>query len=206
MNHPSIVVVDQFYRRPNEIRAMATTMEYREPNGLTGWRTRAYHPRGIKERIESTFRLRITYWEEDPDAIETSNGVFFGSYSRGSRRETPSIHYDDPADWLTLLIYLNPIAPIEAGTSVWRHRATGLTGKPRIQDARRLQSSVARLNALLERDCNDRQRWLEVARVGNVYNRAVLFTSGLLHSATSHFGSNSSNGRLYHCFSFPATW
>src|SRR5215210_2140020 len=103
-------VVDDFYPDPLAVRRRALSMEYTEPESLVGWRTRAYQPRGIRERIEQRFSVSIPYWEEDLDAIEACNGVFFTSYARGEHGETVGIHYDDPLPWVMFLIYLTPNA------------------------------------------------------------------------------------------------
>ena len=198
-----IQVIDNFYPDPDKIRQKALDLSYSEPEDYVGWRTKAYQPRGIKELIEKRFRLRIKYWEDDLTAIEACNGVFFSAFSKGRRAETVGIHYDTPADWLMLLIYLTPNAPYDAGTSLWAHQKTGLTSKPSKKDAERLGISVQELDEIIERDNKKHSRWKEIDRVGNVYNRAVLFPSGLLHSATRHFGSNRFNGRLYQSFHFP---
>ena len=201
-----IVVVDDFYPNPDAIRERALSMSYTEPESLVGWRTRAYQPRGIRERIERLFKVRIKYWEEDLDNIEDCNGVFFSAYAKGSYAETVGIHYDTPPSWVMFLIYMTPDAPYDAGTSLWQHRATGLTAMPTEKDARRLKTPLKRLFEILERDLHDPRRWLEIDRIGNVYNRAVMFPGGLLHSATRHFGSNRFNGRLYQSFHFPVGW
>jgi hypothetical protein len=65
----------------------------------------------------------------------------------------------------------------------WQHRKTGLTSKPTKRDAR------------------TPSRWIEIDRVGNVFNRAVMFPGGFLHSASRHFGSG--DGRIYQSFRFP---
>ncbi len=65
-----------------------------------------------------------------------------------------------------------------------------------------LTPNAERLEAILERDSHDLRRWREVDRVGNRYNRAVAFPSGLLHSASRHFGGASTAGRIYQSFSF----
>lgn len=174
-----------------------------EPEELVGMRTQAYQPTGIKNLIEATFKIRIKYWEKDLTAIEACNGVFFSSVSRGPNAETVGVHYDDPPNWLMLLIYLTPNAPYDAGTSLWEHRETGLIRKPTKRDAKRLGISVKRLEAMLERDSWKPRRWIEIDRIGNVYNRAVCFPNGFLHSATRHFGSNPQNGRMYQSFHFP---
>ncbi|HYY55947.1 MAG TPA: DUF6445 family protein [Pyrinomonadaceae bacterium] len=197
-----IQVVDDFYPRPDKVRQKALEMSYEEPEDYVGWRTKAYQPAGIKELIERKFRLRIKYWEDDLEAIEACNGVFFSAFSKGTRAETVGIHFDTPASWVMLLIYLTPGAPCEAGTSLWQHRRTGLIARPAKRDAERLGISVEKLHEIIERDGRTRSRWTETDRVGNVYNRAVIFPSGLLHSASGHFGSNRFNGRLYQSFHF----
>lgn len=198
-----IRVVDNFYPNPDAVRRKALSLTYTEPEHLVGWRTRAYQPRGIKERIEEKFGVRIPYWESDLDAIHACNGVFFTSYAKGHRSETVGIHYDDPLRWVMFLIYLTPNAPYDAGTSLWQHRATGLTSPPSPSEAKRLGSTVEKLMATLERDSRIRSRWIEIDRIGNVYNRAVMFPGGFYHSASRHFGSGFEDGRIYQSFHFP---
>jgi len=198
-----LFAVDGFYGDPDGIRRRALAMSYSHPENVTGWRTRAHHPRGIRERIEKTFNVRIPYFESDLDAVEMANGVFFQSYDRGDHAETVGIHYDEPLRWVMFLIYLTPGAPYDAGTSLWQHRKTGITAKPTRGDAARLGMPLAELERLIERDSRTKSRWIEIDRVGNVYNRAVMFPGGFYHSATRHFGSSFENGRIYQSFHFP---
>ena len=198
-------IADGFYPNPHAIRRRALAMTYREPDQLVGWRTRAYQPPGVKQRIEDRFGVSIRYWEEDLDAIEACNGVFFTSYSSGPRSETAGVHYDQPPAWIMFLVYLTPDAPYDAGTSLWQHRKTGLYAKPTRRDAERLKSTIEELDAILDRDALIRNRWIEIDRVGNVFNRAMMFPGGFFHSASRHFGSNIGNGRIYQAFHFPVT-
>ena len=200
-----IRVVDNFYRDPDAVRKRALEMTYTEPEGLVGWRTRCYQPRGIQKRIEEMFSVRIAEWEDDLDEIRGCNGVFFTSYAKGDRGETVGIHYDDPLRWVMFLIYLTPGAPYDAGTSLWQHKATGLCMPPSPSDAKRLGTTVDKLLAILERDSRTRSRWVEIDRVGNVFNRAVMFPGGFYHSASRHFGSGFHDGRIYQSFHFPVT-
>jgi hypothetical protein len=200
----TIVVVDDFYPDPDAVRRKAFDLSFSEPENYVGWRTRSYHPRGVRERIERRFRLRVTDWIDDADDLASGNGVFFTAYSRGRRAETVGVHYDTPLDWLMMIVYLTPDAPFESGTSFWQHRKTGLTAAPGRKDAARLGRTVAELERVLERDSKTPGAWREIDRIGNVYNRAVLFPGGRLHSATRHFGNALSNGRLYQTFHFAA--
>jgi hypothetical protein len=201
-----IQVIDDFYPKPDGVRQKALEMSYSEPETLVGWRTQAYQPRGIKELIEKKFRLGIKYWEDDLSAIESCNGVFFSAFSKGNYAETVGIHYDTPSSWVMLLIYLTPDAPPDAGTTLWQHRKTGLMARPTKKDSERLGIAVEKLDEMLEKDSKNRRRWKEIDRVGNMYNRAVVFPSRLLHSASKHFGSNRFNGRLYQSFHFPVAY
>lgn len=197
-----LFAVDGFYSNPDLIRERAQAMNYEEPEDYVGWRTKPFFPPGIKERIERVIGRRITRWPDDPDDSELGNGSFFFGLSAGRLAEPVGVHFDTPTHYVTAVIYLTPSAPLAAGTSLWRHRTTGLCAAPTAADVRRLHASVAELVATLVGDSTDRRKWIEIDRIGNIYNRAVFYRSGLLHSATRHFGSNVRNGRLYQTFRF----
>jgi len=197
----TVQIADRFYANPENVRKRALAMKYSEPEAVTGWRTQVWQPRGIKSLIERAFRLQIDYWD-DSKAIEGGNGVFFSAFSKGERAEKVKVHFDEPSDWMSLLVYLTPDAPVDCGTSFWKHRETGLTAKPKRRDAMRLGLSLEQLKLVIERDGWTRRCWIEIDRIGNVYNRAVMFPAGLFHSATHHFGQSLRDGRLYQSFHF----
>ena len=176
-------------------------MKYSEPENVIGWRTQVWQPRGVKNLIARRFGVQIDYWD-DSKSIEGGNGVFFTAYSEGPHAEKVKVHFDEPPDWMSLIVYLTPNAPSDSGTSFWQHRETGLNAKPTGRDALRLGLSFEELKQTIERDGWNRKSWIEIDRIGNVYNRAVMFPAGLFHSATRHFGNNLSNGRLYQSFHF----
>ena len=194
-------IVDRFYASPEKVRARALAMEYSEPEEFTGWRTQVWQPRGVKDLIERSFGIQIDYWD-DSKSIEGANGVFFSAFSKGRHAEKVKVHFDEPPDWVSLVVYLTPNAPSDCGTSFWQHRETGLTAKPTRRDALRLGLGFDELKLSLEHDGWNRKAWSEIDRIGNVYNRAVMFPAGLLHSATRHFGYDLSKGRLYQSFHF----
>ena len=197
-----LLVIENFYPRPDEVRAQALRMSYEEPEGLTGWRTRPFEHRDTRPAIERALGQPVHNWEFDPDDLVVANGSFFCGLSAGPRAERVGVHYDVPRSYITMVVYLTPDAPIDAGTSFWQHRRTGLLAAPTRGDAVRLGATQRELDAELERSSGDPRRWIEVDRVGNVYNRAVVYASGLLHSATRHFGRNIRTGRLYQTLRF----
>ncbi|MGB8510680.1 MAG: DUF6445 family protein [Pyrinomonadaceae bacterium] len=201
-----LMAVDDFYPSPERVREAALRMTYREPESLVGWRTRPYLLPGVRERIEKVLRRPVTTWPDDPEDIELGNGVFFFGLSAGPRAETVGVHFDRPADLVTMVVYLKPDAPLDAGTSLWQHRATGITTMPTRADAKRLKTTTGALIEQLNGDGTDARKWREIDRVGNVFNRAVFYRSGMLHSATRHFGSNLQQGRIYQTFRFGVDW
>ncbi len=169
---------------------------------VTGWRTAPYFPRGIRGRIEKALGQRIREWHTDNAHKDFGQGVFFSALAKGHKAEAVGVHYDEPTAWISMLVYLTPGAPADAGTSFWRHRRTGLLAKPTWRDAKRLRTPLADILEELEEDSPRKRRWEEVGRIGNLYNRALLFPGGVFHSATRHFGGGLKRGRIYHLFHF----
>jgi hypothetical protein len=132
------------------------------------------------------------------------NGKLFMAFARGTRRERPMIHADSPVDYISVVIYLGPRdLPADCGTSLFRHRRTGLIGVPDGATLRRLGHTEESLHD--ELCCWDPQRaadWEEIDRIGYRYNRAVLFLAGLFHSATRDCGSDLERGRIFRGFHF----
>ena len=197
-----IVLVDDFYGKPHEVRRVALRRKFVVSEGVTGWRTRPYHPKGIRQIIQRKFDIRIADWNREHDDLAFANVVFMCALASGSRAERIGVHADWPLNTMALVVYLTPKAPLDTGTSLWRHRRTGLVSWPTERDAKRLKIPKRALEEILERDSEIRNRWEEIDRIGNVYNRAVLFHSNMLHSATRHFGRTIERGRLYQSFNF----
>lgn len=207
-----IRVVNDFYPDPGEARRRAMNTPFICRGGdKQGWGTAAYQPKGVKELIENRFQIRIKSWEGISTVSGAENGCFFSAFAKGKRLERAYVHYDRPAStiyngpdtWVILIVYMTPGASFNAGTSMWQHRKTGLTCFPTRRDAYRLMIPIGELRGGLDRDAYKRRCWKEIDRVGNMYNRAVMFPGTVLHSATRHFGSNRRNGRIIQVFYFP---
>jgi hypothetical protein len=199
-----LFVRDDFYLDPDSVRHVAQSMRYREYSDVTGYMTEEiYHEQGIRKRLAKILGVRITEWVRYSGG---GNGIFYWSFSRGRHREIPAVHYDTPRTSITVLIYLTPGLSTEYGTSFWEHKGTKIMNAPNQSDARRLKTTLTALNHCLERDGDSREKWLEIDRVGYKYNRMVAFTSGMLHSASRHYGHNLQNGRLYQTFRIRVDW
>jgi len=199
-----LLVKDNFYSAPQKVLKQAEAATYYQPEHITGYRsTTVYHEEGIKKKLENLLGIKITRWDMDP--LE-ENGVFYHGFSEGQKKEQPGVHSDEPYNDITILIYLKPGIPTECGTSLWKHKETGLTDPPNANDAKRLGMKVADIHELLIHDSRLRSKWIEIDRVGNQFNRMVAYPSGVFHSASRHYGSNMENGRIYQTLRVGVDW
>ena len=199
-----MIVKDDFYDDVNTVIETAHAFKYSTFDEYTGYHSlTVYHPRGIVGKLERLLGVPITRWDKDPSE---GNGVFYLGLSRGRNSETPGIHWDDPEDDVTVLIYLTQGLADAFGTSMWRHKKTGLTGAPTRSDCHRIGKPIGKVRDLLEADSTNRAKWIETDRIGYRFNRMVAYPSGMLHSASRHYGSTLSDGRLYQTYRIAVNW
>jgi hypothetical protein len=199
-----LIVKDNFYSHPQEVYNTALQASYYEPEHVTGYRSRfVYHEKGVKAKLEKILGIKITRWDIDP--IE-ENGVFYQGLSKGQKKEVPGVHSDEPYNDITVIIYLTPGIPLDCGTSLWMHKQTGLTDPATAADARRFKMKFSELKNQLEWESKDRNKWMEIDRVGYRFNRMVAYPSGIFHSATNHYGGNLKTGRIYQTFRIGVDW
>src|SRR5262245_49573384 len=193
------LVVDDFYDDPDAVRALALKQHYsEEPAIYTGWRSTA---RLLSEPMLARFRTLLGA------RVLHADNPHSGSFQCAVSLNEICIHAD-PCSFAGL-IYLAPHAPSEAGTSFFRHRALGVTHGPMPADALRRNTSVEvlrdelfRINTYKNGDPGINELWDRVDRVGNVYNRLVLWDGMRLHAASAYFGESLRTGRLVQVFFF----
>jgi hypothetical protein len=195
-----IIVKDNFYNDPWPVYEMAKRAEYFEPDGVIGFRSRTiYHEQGAKAKLQKILGIKITQWSTLP---EMDNGVFYRTFSK----EIPGVHYDQPVNDVTVLVYLTPNLPADCGTSLWMHKKTGLCDPPTSKDANKLNTSLRSLRHILANDSKKKNKWSEVDRIGYQFNRMVAYPSGVYHSATKHFGNSLRGGRIFQAFRIGVDW
>jgi len=95
------------------------------------------------------------------------------------------IHHD--TKMLAGVLYLTPNAPLEYGTSLFRHKETGAMS----------HSDYVEENGLHRKA----EQWEETVNVGNVYNRLILYNGFLYHRSNNiGFGNKLENSRLTQVF------
>lgn len=199
-----IIVKDDFYTDLDKVYDEAKRAKFYEPRYYTGFRsTTVYHEPGIKAKLETILGIKILRWDTDP---EQENGVFYQGLSKGSKKEIPAVHSDYPYNDITVVIYLTPSLPFDCGTSLWMHKQTKLCDPPNTATARKFNMKLSALREQFEVESKDRKKWIEVDRIGYRCNRMVAYPSGVLHSATNHYGGSIQDGRLYQTFRIGVDW
>lgn len=199
-----VLAKDNFYKDPQKVYREAMKAVYYEPRFYTGFRSKTvYHEPGVKSKLEKILGIKITRWDTDPTE---ENGVFYQGLSVGKRKEVPGVHSDTPYNNITVVIYLTPDLPFDCGTSLWMHKQTGLCDPPNVKTAKQFNMSIADLREQFEIESKNRKKWVEIDRIGYRYNRMVAYPSGVLHSATNHYGGSLHDGRLYQTFRIGVDW
>jgi hypothetical protein len=182
---PSLIVIDGFYNNALEVRRYALSLPFDVAGNYPGKRTAPQIAEGTKSVLEKTLGAKIDYWPTDK---------YNGSFQLATGAERSWIHYDETT-WAGVL-YLTPDAPVLSGTAFYRHRETGLMACP--------GGSANPSAPTINRDAQKPEAWEEVDRVGNVFNRLVLFKGSRLHCSCPYFGDNPENARLFQLFFFNA--
>lgn len=202
--HRFLLSKDDFYEDPLGVYRKALKADYYEPEGYTGMRSKkVYHEPAVKQKLERLLGIKITRWDKDP---EEENGVFYFGFAHGKEKEVPGVHSDQPYNDITVVIYLTPGLRFDCGTSLWMHKKTGLCDPPSPVAARRLHMKLDDLRNQFESDSKHREKWEETDRVGYRFNRMVAYPSGVLHSASNHYGDHLTNGRIYQTFRIGVDW
>ena len=183
----SIIVCENFYEDPYAVREYALSLDFEESDYHRGRRTPQQHifP-GIKEKFEQLLGKKIVRWNET-----------YGMCGRFQycTAEDAIVYHGDAQQWAAV-IYLTPDAPYETGTSLLVHKKTGTRhcSDPRIWDA---WKDTAPTGLYL-----DGTPWDEIDKVGNVFNRLIIWDGHCPHAASKYFGFAKETSRLFHIFFF----
>ena len=127
------------------------------------------------------------------DKLEANETIIYnGSFQYTTSRDRSWVHTDSWNNWAGVL-FMTPDAPLTAGTAFYKFR-----------DGAMCEADGNILNNKSETDnySQDMTKWELVDRVGNVFNRLVLFNATRYHMSMDYFGDNKMNGRLFQTFFF----
>jgi hypothetical protein len=173
-----LMIIDNFYQDPDEVRKYALSQPFDVKGNFPGARTKPYLPEDVKSCIGHwmSFAGPITNWYEDDG--------YTGSFQIATALDRTWIHADHYNTWAGVC-YLTPDAPYTGGTGLFRHKESS-------EHSRSTQ----------DYEGYDYTKWDLFDRIGNKYNRLIIYRGDLFHASLDYFGDNLQNGRLFQTFFF----
>jgi hypothetical protein len=173
-----LLIIDNFYTNPDNVRSFALGQTFDITGNYPGCRTKPYLPDDVKTAIQHWMNPvgHITNWYE--------NIGYTGAFQITTSTDRTWIHSDHFNRWAGVC-YLTPNAPYTGGTGLYRHKETGLH--------RRIDKDF---------EGYDYTKWDLFDRIGNKYNRLILYRADLFHASLDYFGNDLHSGRLFQTFFF----
>ncbi len=195
----SVIIVDDFYDDPMDVRARALELEY--PENTEGY----YAGRNSLLMLMNDNILKAVSDLVDSEVVPSpgsANGNFRITLATDKPRQ--DVHIDPNRDWAGIL-YLTHPDYCQGGTSFFRHKRLGIDRMPSDpEEIKRLgfDSYIDMQLKIAEGDGMDREKWELTMTAPMRFNRLVLFRSWFWHSFTENFGDSVENGRLIQIFFF----
>jgi len=190
-----LIIVDNFYNNAMDTRNYILTQEFSVKGNFPGQRTVSYASQHLKEIIQKyvePFAGKITEFplpkSDNSDADKIYNGAF--QYTLATDRSWT--HTDKWNNWAGVL-FMTPNAPLCSGTSFYRFKDGAMCQED--TDILKNEEDINRFN-------QDLSKWDLVDRVGNIFNRLILFNANRYHISDDYFGDTKENGRLFQVFFF----
>jgi len=190
-----LIIVDNFYNNAMDTRNYILTQDFSVKGNFPGQRTISYANDHLKEIIQTyvePFGGKIVDFPcpnaDNSNAAEIYNGAFQYTTSR----DRSWIHTDKWNNWAGV-VFLTPNAPLSAGTAFYKFK-DGATCQE--------EGNMLKNQTDVDRCSQDLTKWELVDRVGNVFNRLILFNAKRYHMSMDYFGDTKENGRLFQVFFF----
>ena len=201
----NIIVVDDFYDNPEEVRNFALKAEYPKQIDEYTYPGRnseeSYYSQDIHQSFEKLVR--------EPLIPADKNGYFRISLETDTHKQ--DVHVD-PSWEFGAVCYLNTPEQVidEGGTSFWIHNKTKMETCPQTDEEAKYYGYSSGKEAwwtTVYGEGLDRSKWTRYLLSPMKYNRIVIFRTNLWHSHNYNFGTNLQNGRLVQLFFFnPTNW
>ena len=197
--YKSLLVVDDFYSNPMEVRRAALSADYPAVTGVRTFPGRnSAQPFSVPGLDQVASQLA-----NEPIAGDTANANSFHCHFRitvGGEVGRYNVHADPSHLAMVGICYLTLPEHCQGGTTFFRHRQTGTDRTPRQEDLE--AAGYASVAELLQRDGKETARWETLMTIPMRFNRLVLYRPFFWHSAGPAFGDAPENGRLIQLFSF----
>jgi hypothetical protein len=190
-----LIVIDNFYNNAQETRDFVLSQEFSVKGNYPGRRTISYANEGLKAVIQKyvePFGGKITEFPIPKEDGSNASTIYNGSFQYTTSRDRSWVHIDGYNNWAGV-VYLTPDAPLSAGTAFYN-----------FYDGTKCKRDMDILENKSETDkySQDLTKWEQVDKVGNVFNRLILFNSNRFHMSMDYFGDTLENSRLFQVFFF----
>ena len=187
-----LIVINNFYKDPDSLRDFAiNNLSFNFSEYHKGKRSERFILDGTKEAFEQIIGRKIYNWNHDKYA----NGVF-----QYCTKDDPIVYHVDTQTYAGL-VFLSPNSPLSSGTATYKSKITGASHFTNEE-----MDSELFINTFKgygdEINFYDGSYFEEDNKIGNVYNRLVLFNSKSIHAATEYYGSDINDSRFFHLFFF----
>jgi hypothetical protein len=175
----NVIIIDDFYSNPDDVRAFALQQEFVVKKNFPGKRTASFINESTKEglqKIIQPFGGNIIDWYEEEGGT--------GSFQYTTALDRSWMHVDNYNTWAGVC-YLTPNAPLSGGTGLFKHKE---------------RNTMYDMRKSLDGETQDMTKWEMVDRIGNVYNRLVLYRGDIYHTSLDYFGKDIQDGRLFQVF------
>jgi hypothetical protein len=206
MSSKAIVVIDNFYDNPDEIRELATQLVYTKKDNAVYPGAEAYSDKYDWETVKAKIRKHI---DEDVDYPCPKNPSFqqgkFRVAVASDQKERPDLVHEDLQRWGGV-VYLTLPKYCQGGVAFYRHKATGaLNSTPEW-----FKNVFPNLSALPKEErikiilaeFKDPTKWEMTGQIPMQFNRVVILMAKCFHGSTGIFGKNIEDGRLTQHFEF----
>jgi hypothetical protein len=197
----NIIIIDDFYENPYEIRQYALSLNYPEPQDGYTYPGKNSDGEYYNEEVHTKIENRLGQYVE---SVKQKGQSGYFRLSTKSESFQQDIHVDPIWD-IGGVLFLNPPNQCEpdAGTSFWIHNRLQIESVPRTPEEGRIlgypqYEDVRR--ELIYGDGLDRSKWTCYCKVPYKFNRLVLFDPFLWHSHGTNFGTTKENTRLVQLF------
>lgn len=197
--YQSLIVVDDFYPNPHEIRKIALTSEYPEitvKRTFPGRNSASNHIVPGLDRVMSHILSEPAVGSTDPRSLHG----FFRITHEGEQGRF-GVHVDATSQQWVGVIYLNPPEQCQGGTSFFRHIGMGIDRTP-LTDAELNAYGASNILDLLEKEGNDPSKWERLMTVPMRFNRLIMYRPWIWHAPGDPFGNTIENSRLIQLLSF----
>jgi uncharacterized protein DUF6445 len=206
MTRQSVIVLDDFYEEPDEVRQLALSLTYRKKCGATYPGLEAIAP----DRDWGSIRARLRSYIDDscdaqcPKTPPFPQGKFRLALEADEETRIDLVHVDTQK-W-SGVIYLSKPADCREGIALYRHRATASVFMPMewLKHHYPQWWQMPREQAQREwlKYFKNPENFEQIGLIPMAYNRAIILMAKVLHGTGAVFGTDKDSGRLSQHFEF----